>query len=313
MLSFIAMLLPPITIGALLVAVLIVVPRRRKLVAINADAFPGLARLRNVTLIARIIGIIVGIAAIGVVNNAGRLGLGILLSPAVFAATQILATLAAGLITHNSARTPGTAGLEVRRIRPYLPTALSALTISVAAVLTAVLVWSTTVASPDDLGRAGRNFSYTYPCDDAACGSGFGPFPGSYYSIPLAIVLAATLLIAVATIFVTVRRPRNASDPEILRVDDVVRSRSVESVIAAVGVATAGSLFAVSFLIGMPLALTGNEVPVGLHVLGVSAIVISGAALIMMSWCVVVLLLPGARAARTEAARGSAAAVASER
>ncbi len=303
-----AMLLPQFTIGALLLAALIFVPRRRKLVAIDAPAFPALVRLRNVTLIARLIGVVVGIVAIVAVANAGRLGIGVLLAPAVFAATQILATLAAGVITHNAARTPGVAGLEVRNIRTYLPMGLTTVVASVTALLTVVLVWTTAVASTDDMGRAGRQFQFSYPCDGDAygCSSAFGPFPGSFYTVPLAIVLAVTLLIAAMTIIVTVRRPRNASDPEILRVDDVVRSRSVESVIAAVGVATSGSLFASSFLIGSGLGFTRDYVPADLHVIGVSATVIAGLSLLMMSWCVVVLLLPGARAARTEPGRLSA-------
>ncbi len=313
MTAIIAMVLPMFTIGLLLLAVLVIVPRRRKLVALDADAFPSLARLRNVTLTSRIIGVVLGIIAILAVNSIGRHGLGAMLAPAVFAATQILATLAAGIITHNTARTPGTAGLEVRRVRSYLPTALTTLTASVTVLLATALVWTTVVASADDRGIAGRAFTWYYPCEYDSCSSASTPWPGSFYSGPLAIALIIVLIAAATTIIVTVRRPRNASDPEILRVDDVIRSRSVESVIAAVGVAIAGSLFAVSVLIGVTLGPASSDIHGALRGVGVSAAVIAVASLILMSWCVVVLLLPGARAARTEAARVSAPAVAGER
>lgn len=299
--------LPAITIGFLLFAVLILVPRRRRLVTLDAHAFPALARLRNVTLICRVAGILVGIAAIVALNNVERHGLGVLLVFAVFGASQILATLVAGIITHNSARTPGTAGLEVRHIRSYLPPKLTALTLSATALLAIVLSWTTAVASPDDRGYPSRAFSYAYACEYSLCGRGFGPFPGSYYSAPLTLALLLTLLIAAVAIVVTVRRPRNSSDPEILRVDDIIRSRSVESILAAVGIAMAGSLFAVTFLIGSQLGLTINDVPTGLRVLGIGAVLMSTAAFVMTVWCIVVLLLPGARAARNEANRIAAA------
>ncbi|WP_233557998.1 hypothetical protein [Tessaracoccus antarcticus] len=288
------LLFPIVAIITLLAAVLIAVPRRRRLVTINEQDFPALARLRSVNTVARVVGLVVGILVVAMLANAERLGLGLLLSPAVFALTQVLATLVAGAVTHDAARTRGTAGLEVRRLRPYLPRGLTALAASATVILGLVLAWTTAVGAPDDMGRDGRSFTYSYPCD-TVCTAGFGPWPGSYYAVPLAVLLAIVVALAVATVLVTVRRPRDASDPEIVRVDDVVRARAVESVVAAVGLASAASLFAVSLLV-TNLANPRNVVPLLLRIPGWGALLLTLAALPMTVWCVVILLLPGATA-----------------
>ncbi|MEO7586737.1 MAG: hypothetical protein ABIS84_01775 [Arachnia sp.] len=288
------LLFPIVAIITLLALVLIAVPRRRRLVTINEHDFPALARLRSVNAVARVVGLVVGVVVVASLSGAGRLGLGLLLSPAVFALTQVLATLVAGILTHDAARTRGTAGLEVRRIRPYLPRGLTVLTVSATAVLALVLLWTTAVGAPDDMGRNGRSFTYSYPCD-TVCEASFGPWPGSYYTLPLGAVFALVLALAAATVLVTVRRPRDASDPEIVRVDDFVRARAVESVVAAVGVASAATLFAVSLAV-TSLGNPRNVVPLILRIPGWGAMLLTLAALPMTVWCVVVLLLPGATA-----------------
>ena len=297
------LLFPIVAIITLLTAVLIAVPRRRRLVTINEHDFPALARLRSVNAAARVVGLVVGILVVVSLSDAGNLGVGLLLSPAVFALTQILATLVAGILTHDAARTRGTAGLEVRRVRPYLPRGLTVVTASATAVLALVLVWTTAVGSPDDMGRNGRSFTYSYPCD-TVCGAGFSPWPGSYYTVPLGAVLTLVLVLAVATVLVTVRRPRDASDPEIVRVDDFVRARAVESVVAAVGVASAATLCGVSLLV-THLANPRNVVPLMLRIPGWGAMLLTLAALPLTVWCVVVLLLPGATAPVRRDARTS--------
>lgn len=291
----VVLVLPLTIVAALLVAVLIAIPRRRSLVAINERDFPELARLRALTTVARIIGVAVGLIVVVSLVITLPFGLGVFLAPAVFAGTQILAAMISGVVTHGAARTTGTAGLEVRSVNPYLPLGLTVLTASATTLLALALAWTTAMGVPDDMGNLGRKFTYSYPCD-GVCTAGFSPWPGSFYSIPVAVLLAIVLILAVVAVLVTVRRPRNASDPEIVRVDDFVRARSVESVVAAVGVAAAGTLLLVSIPVANGLSNPANDIPALLRIPGWGALIIGSAAFAMTVWSVVILLLPGATA-----------------
>ncbi len=291
----IVLVFPLTTVFVLLTVVLIAVPRRRRLVAINEHDFPGLARLRSASTSARIVGLVVGLMVVVPLTVGLRFGLGVFLAPAVFAATQILATLAAGIITHDAARSPGISGLEVRRIRPYLPKGLTGLTVATTVALAIALAWTTATAEADDMGNVGRAVSFSYPCN-GECAMGTSPWPGSFYSIPIAVLFAIVSALALATIIVIVRRPRNGSDPEIVRVDDLVRARAVETIVAAVGAGSAVTLLGVSFLVANFLGNPGNPVPILLRVPGWGAVFLTVGALAMGVWCVVILLLPGATA-----------------
>lgn len=277
-----------------LVVMFVAIPRRRRLVTIDESGFPRLAHLRRVTTLVRILGFAAGLIAVAVVVRIGELGLGLLLAPAIFAALQILAVVVADLIARRSATTPGVAGLEVRSMRAYLPRALGIATLVALVALALTLGWSTAVGSADDMGRAGRSLSFEYPCD-GECFASMGPWPGSYYSIPLALSILFVIAMAVAAASVTVRRPRDASNAEIVRVDDLIRSRATESAIAAVGFAVAGSLMAVCVLVSRLAARGQNITPLALLVAGWAAVAVAVAAFAMSVWCAVVLLLPGAR------------------
>jgi hypothetical protein len=272
---------------------LLVVPSRRRLVAHNEAAFPGLARLRRSTLTGRLLAVVIGLAVIVPVGATGRLGRGLMLVPAVFAAVQVLGVLIGDVVARRDARTPGIAGLEVRRARDFLPRRLVRLVSLAAGALAVLLAWATAVGSPDDLGRAGR--SLTYVCTEACTSEGLGPWPGSYYSVPITVALLLVVLFAGLAVWVTVRRPRNGADPEVVRVDDVVRRRSVESVVSSVGIAVCGSLAGVGVIAGAPLATSGaNHAPVALQVAGWVVLAAGLSSLVLLVWCVVVLLLPGA-------------------
>lgn len=304
LLSILVVIAPAIVV--VLVVVLVAHPRRRRPVTFNVDDFPRLGRLRRVTTRARVIALVVGLIVVVAMTGLGPLGMGLMLAPAVFAATQILATLAADVLTHSSARTPGTSGLEVRRIGAYLPRALTLATAVALLVLAGTLAWTTAVGSVDDMGRAGRAFTYSYPCDGVCRGS-FTPWPGSYYSIPLGVALVVLVALAVVAVTMTVRRPRDASDREIVRVDDFIRKRSTESVVAALGLGCAASLTAVCVLASRLVPSTVPGVSNLLVAAGWAAVVVGILALGMSVWCFVVLLLPGAGAHVPQADRGPTA------
>ncbi len=306
--SFAVLVLPLLAVATLVGVICTSVPRRRKIAVINEQEFPGLSRLRTVNGVARIIGLIVGIGVVTLVwlqRDAYRLGLAIFLVPAIFALTQILATLVAGVLTHDAARTAGSAGLEIRRIGTYLPKRLSVLVAATTVVLALALSWTTGVGVPDDMGRAGRAFSFRASGDPAFTAT-IGPWPGSFYAVPLTVALSIMLVLAWVAISITVRRPRDASDPEIVRVDDLVRARAVESILAAVGVGVAGTLFLVGVLVST-LAIPQNSVPALLRLAGWSGVLLEFAAMAMAIWCAVLLVLPGADS-RLRQSHGSAAA-----
>src|SRR6478609_2436346 len=166
-------------------AVLVAVPRRRALVALDQQAFPGLARLRRTTVVSRLVALALGLVVLVAVGAAGHLGRGLALAPAAFAAVQVLGVLVGDLVSEHDARTPGSAGLEVRRVRDFLPVRLTLVTVLAAGALGALLGGSTLVAAPDDLGRAGRALSYR--CAEDCTSGSLGPWPGSYYSLPMAV------------------------------------------------------------------------------------------------------------------------------
>lgn len=290
-----AFALPLLALAACLAVVLRAVPRRRALVAFDEAAHPGLARLRRSTLLGRGLAMMAGVIAGVATASTGGLGRGFALVPAVFAAVQIVGVLLVDLLARDDARTPGTAGLEVRRVRDFSAPGLVRLTGAVGAVLALFLAWAGVVAVPDDLGRAGRALAYscTAGCDHGT----LSPWPGSYYSVPMVAALLLVLVLAGIAVRVTVRRPRNGAAPEIVVVDDVVRRRSVESVLAAVGVAFTGSLAGTALPAGGRLAgLGANHGPVAFQVVGWCAFLAGLAALVCLVWCLVVLLLPGAGA-----------------
>lgn len=249
--------------------------------------------LRRSVLTGRLLGFVIGLAVIVPVAVAGQLGRGLMLVPAVFAAVQILGVLVGDVIARDDARTVGVAGLEVRRVRDFLPQPLTWLVAVMAVALAGLLAWATAVASPDDLGRHGR--ALTYACTEGCTYGRFGPWPGSYYSLPMTVALLSVGLFAALAVWVTVRRPRNGANADIVRTDDVMRRRSVESVVASMGIATAGSLAGVGVVAGSGLAISAGNAAFALQAAGWGVLATGLASLVPLVWCVVVLLLPGAR------------------
>jgi len=124
------------------------------------------------------------------------LGLPLALAPGVAAATALLgfAVLPSAVEPSSgpvsAALTPRTAWSFGRRRAFALPATLAAASL-------AFLGWAALVADPDDQGRM-RSFSIT----DGATTASSGPFPGSFYGLPLAVV---TVLLAGST-YLALRR-----------------------------------------------------------------------------------------------------------
>lgn len=276
------------------------------LVAVAAAAFrrrvPGTAELparaRNAarTVAAwRIAGTVVGVA-VGVWSlQTDSLGRGLLLAAPLFALCVLAGVVVGELLVAPPEGPVREAGLTVRRWRDYLPPRLSAAVVGSATLLGGILVATTLAGSPDDMGRAGR--ALVRRCS-AVMTQGHGPWPGSFYSAPLALVVGGGLLLAVVAVVRIARRPSQAEDSVL---EDRLRRRSAAAVTAAAGLLVAVPLFGVSATAGM--GLLGIDCrPALWTVLGWGLVAVPPVALGLAARCVVVLLVPAVAESRRTAA-----------
>lgn len=280
-----------IIVGA---AALLAGRRRARSLAFDETIYPGLRSLRRATIRYRGIGL-----AVGGVAGVAALAWGHL-RPLTFAAPLLAAVVVVAAIVvgqqsaYRAARVTGSAGLERRQLRSYLPPALTRWTVCLLALLLTAVLFSTLAASPDDMGRAGRAVSVWWIEGEGAQSGTYGaartPFPGSFYTSWVGLALALLLALAVLGLVLTVRRPRNGADPELVRVDDALRRITVEGIVAAVGVGVSGSALAVTLVSGMDLLQLG-PVPLATASGAVSLIVAVGA-LVGLLGSAVVLLVP---------------------
>lgn len=305
-------MIAPLMIGALaLGAVLLLVPRRRRQVAIDEVRHPGLRDLRAKTTIARYVGLAVALFAAWVMANWPQPwvfgGRGVMVAPLAFSGVLVLALLAGDLAATGDARSRrgrrAAALAHDRRLSDLLPRTLTSAVASITALLLGLLAFGWILGIADDTGRPGRSLRWTSP--DGMFSSGAGPWPGSYYgSLALPGVLVVLVILALA-LTVTARRPRDGSDPEIVRVDSILRRRESESLIAAAGLGicllTAGlALFATTALFGTASNATMNGFDAGSWLVPAAWATLATCltAVGVALWCGVVLVVPGAGPSR---------------
>jgi hypothetical protein len=238
---------------------------------------PELQAIARTTGRSRLAGIAVGVVVGVVAAYQGGLGRGLLLAAPLFA----LCVLAGVLVGELRVGAPGgpvrQAALEVRRIRDYLPRALGSAVFAAGALLAVLLVLTTAAGSADDMGRAGREL--VRRCS-AVMTAGSGAWPGSYYALPLAVVVLCGLLAAGVVLTRVVRRPRQNDD---LAVDEALRRSAAGSVTAAVGLLIAVPLAGVSVVAGAALVgiachpASWTIAAIGLAVSAVASLALAGA------------------------------------
>jgi hypothetical protein len=179
------------------------------------------------------------------------------------------------------------APLEVRRVRDYLPHPLTTAVGTATALLLVVLALTTATGSADDLGRAGRSFARR--CSAVMAGA-TGPWPGSFYSVPLALVVVAGLVLAGFALRRVVQRPRQGEDTA---VDDGLRRQAAESVVAACGLLVALPFAGVSLLTANALH-NHTCPPTGASVAGAGLLTLVPALMVLAAWCIGVLVAPAA-------------------
>lgn len=287
----IGLLLVPLLIPLLLLAVLLAWWSWRSRAPLGLDASRHGALLAGHRKAVRWrwagLGLGVVVAAVTAVTaNAELYNLGAMLAPTVFGLCVIGGVTVGELTTIPRRQGVRTAGLETRAVGHYLPRRLGGLVAASALGLGALLVTTTLMGSADHEGRAGR-FLVRWCEPSLAVAS--GPWPGSFYSVPLGIAVVVGLLGAAVALRTVVLRPRNGSDPDLVAVDDVLRRQSAEAVVAATGVMVAASLSGVALVAG--IKLIGVVCPqASWPVFGVALLAVGALMLLLTAWCLALLL-----------------------
>ena len=231
----------------------------------------------------RAAGVVAGVLSAVAVLQTGSYGVGAMLAPAVFGLCVLLAT-ALGETVVRPRRPEGarSASLSPRRISDYRPRFTTALVATMLVVSAATMLLTTLTASHDESTGGYRQVS----CSAAEYASSRGPYPGSYYTVPLALVLLVVVLVAGVAARQVVQRPRGMAETDLD--DDALRRRSLDVIVSATGLAVGAPLVGVALLAGGGLlGLTGGQqscaagwmAPVGIALL-VTAVLAIGASMI---------------------------------
>jgi len=287
----IGVLLVPLLIPLLLLAAWLAwwSPRSRRPLELDPSRYGALLAGHRRAVGWRWAGLVIGVVVAAVTATTVSFGLhnlGAMLSPTVFGLCVMGGVVVGELSKIPRRQGVRTAALETRTVRDYLPRRLSGLVGASTLGLGALLVTTTVMGSADDQGRAGR--SLFRQCT-AEMSQARGPWPGSFYSVPLGIAIVVGLIGAAVALHTVVLRPRSGSDPDFVVFDDDLRRRSVEAVVAATGVMVAASLSGVAVVAGIALHGIGCP-PVWWTVLDIALLVVGGLMLLLSGWCLSLLL-----------------------
>ncbi|BCJ45936.1 hypothetical protein GCM10010168_56440 [Actinoplanes ianthinogenes] len=192
------------------------------------------ARVGRRILIWRLAGLVLGLVAAILLATGppSRLGVNTALAVPAFA----LGLLAGVILGEVTGRAPAgatrTATLEVRTATAFLPRRMTGLVAGLAVLAAAFYTATTLAAGPDDLGRAGRALTVT--CDDVTVSN--TPWPGEFYTFPIALAMLAGLTAAGFATWAVVRRRRPVADEAGRAADDAVRRTAARAIVAACGV-----------------------------------------------------------------------------
>lgn len=240
----------PIALIGLVVSLL-----RRTVVTVEVDEHPGVAAIAAHTRGWRVVGLVTGAVAAFLLLALGErvdaLGRLTALAPAALGAGVLLGTIFGELTARAPIGVRRSAAVETRRLAPLVPRTPAVVLGVGSTLLAGALALGAAWGSPDDLGRAGRSLAMT--CTQllpdlgvTTVGSAHGPWPGSFYAVPLSLALVALAGLVVVALRVIVRRPRPEVDS--LALDTLLRRWSVRNVLTAATVAVLGTLGPVAVL-----------------------------------------------------------------
>lgn len=301
------LLLVPLLLLALLIVLVVVT-------LVRPDA-TGLDRLQLRTRwIGTGIGVLVAVALLLTTALPGRLGLGALAgtAPLLGAAVLVLAVLLGERALVPPLGATRRAALEPHGVREVLPRAATAGALLSVLVVGGHMVMTSLLATPDDLGRAGRSVGAGGVTGDGArLEAAAGPYPGSWSTVPAALALVVLVLVAVLALRRIVSR-RTGDVPR----DLLARRRSAAAVLGSVmlGVGLLGIAFAAVALsattnVVTSLATNGADTPGTLRAsipADVVALLVSAVAAV---WGGVLVLAPGLAARRDTSRRALRGAV----
>lgn len=261
------MVVLPIAVLAAVVG-LVVALLRRVVVTVGVNEHSGVVEVARHTRRWRVAGLLLGgVTAVLLVTLGQRvdaLGRLTALAPAALGAGVLLGTIAGELTARPSVGIRRSAAVETRTLRSILPRGrafvLAVSTVLLAGALGIGAAWG----SADTLGRPGRLLSRTCTVTDpdlgpVLMGSARGPWPGSFYAVPLTVALLVLAGLVAVALRAVVNRPRPDLDSRGL--DTMLRRWSVGNVLTAATVTVLGTLGPVSLL--MLSALSGNDCPGG--------------------------------------------------
>ncbi|TQJ52244.1 hypothetical protein [Phycicoccus sp. SLBN-51] len=216
------------------------------------------------------------------------LGRGSMLAPAILGVSVVAGVgLGETVVRPRRPAGPRTASLVTRHVTDYLPRGLTAVVVAIAAVHLVTLALTTATASADDMGRAGRQVAAQ--CGDT--GSAASPYPGSFYSGPLTVLLVVVGIATLAALMAVVRRPRGLAPDEVG--DDVLRRWSTTRVLAAAGAALAASHAGIAFFAGTALLRMDCQ-RAWMELVGWALVASVPVALLLLGWLLGRILTPGA-------------------
>lgn len=259
----ILLLAVPVAVVGLVVALL-----RRVVVTVGVNEHCGVVRIAVHTRGWRVVGLLLGgVAAVALLTLGERvdaLGRATALAPTVLGAGVLLGTIVGELSARPAVGIRRSAAVETRTLGSILPRGRAVVLGVSTALLAGALAIGAAWGSSDDMGRAGRSFTESCTVLDpdlgaVVVGGSRGPWPGSFYVVPLAVALVVLAGLVTLALRAIVDRARPDLDGRGL--DTMLRCWSVGNVLTAATVTVLGTLGPVAVL--MASALTGGACPGG--------------------------------------------------
>ena len=239
---------------------------RRVVVTVGVNEHSGVVEIARHTRRWRVVGLLLGAAAAVVLlvlgDRVDALGRAAALAPTALGAGVLLGTIAGELTARPAVGIRRSAAVETRTLGLILPRGRAVLLAVSTGLLVGALALGAAWGSADDLGRAGRWLTRQCVVEEdgvgqVLVGSSRGPWPGSFYAVPLALALLVLAVLVAVALRAIVDRPRPELDSRGL--DTLLRRWSVGNVLTAATVTVLGTLGPVAVL--MASALRGGACP----------------------------------------------------